>query len=101
MRADLEARGEVFTKFTIHDLRRTARTRFSKLRVQYEVAEALLAHAKLGLDKTYNKYEYLDEKRKALLKWHRLLRNIAEPPEPGAAAKNVVPFAACGRAAKA
>ena len=93
MRADLEAQGETFLSFTIHDIRRTCRTRFSALRVQTEVAEALLAHAKPGLHKTYNKYEYLDEKRHALELWHAKLRSIVEPRPDG----NVIPFAAAGR----
>lgn len=33
MRADLEAQGEAFKSFTIHDIRRTCRTRFSALRI--------------------------------------------------------------------
>ena len=51
----------------------------------------MLAHAKPGLHKTYNKYEYLDEKREALEAWHELLRGIVEP-----IAGNVVQFAARG-----
>ena len=109
MHADLEAQGETFEAFTLHDIRRTARTRFSSLRIpsevpgapefriQTEVAEALLAHAKPGLHKTYNLYDYLDEKREALTAWHTVLRGIVgAPPQEPRGDSNVLPFAKAG-----
>lgn len=80
MRADLGERFEPFTPFTIHDVRRTVRTRLSGLKVQTEVAEAILAHAKPGIQGVYNLHDYLDEKRAALAQWHGALRQILEPP---------------------
>ena len=43
MKADLEAQGLEFEPFNLHDIRRTVRTRLSKLRISGEVAEAILA----------------------------------------------------------
>lgn len=65
--------------WTPHDLRRTARTHMSRLRVPSEHAEAVLNHAKQGMVKVYDQYEYDDEKREALQAWEReLLRLVAQ-----------------------
>lgn len=53
-------------EFTIHDLRRTCETRMAQLGVTEQVCEAVLGHAKPGLRRTYNKYNFLDERRAAL-----------------------------------
>jgi hypothetical protein len=42
----------------------------------HEVKEALLAHTKKGIHGTYDKYQYLDEKRVALPLWAQRLRAI-------------------------
>jgi integrase len=63
-----------------HDLRRTVRTHLSALKVPEEVREAVLAHVRPGIKGTYDKYEYLDEKRAALTAWASRLRDIVEPP---------------------
>ena len=76
--------------WVIHDLRRTVRTRLSQLRVPYEVRELVIGHVKRGLTKTYDRYDFLDEKREALDAWARRLRSIVEPSEAG----NVVPLRA-------
>jgi integrase len=63
-----------------HDIRRTVRTHLSALRIPEEVREAVLAHVRPGIKATYDKYEYLDEKREALTAWSSRLRDIVEPP---------------------
>lgn len=63
--------------WTPHDLRRTARTHFSRLRVRREHAEAVLNHAKAGMVKIYDQYEFDDEKKEALQAWEaELLRLV-------------------------
>jgi integrase len=62
-----------------HDLRRTVRSRLSQLRVDADVAEAILAHVKSGIRGVYDKYEYFDEKRHALELWATRLRSITKP----------------------
>ena len=42
----------------------------------HEVKEALLAHTKKGIHGTYDKYQYLDEKRAALSLWAQRFRTI-------------------------
>jgi integrase len=76
----------------IHDLRRTARTGLSRLRVQPHVAELVLGHAVTGLIKIYDKHDYLDEKRDALSRWEAHLAAIL-------AGGNVVPMPAARGAA--
>lgn len=59
-----------------HDLRRTARTIMSRIGIPDEHAEAVLAHAKQGMKKTYNQHDYRDEKAEALIKWEAELLRI-------------------------
>jgi integrase len=67
-------------RFTVHDIRRTMRTRLTQLRIQTEVAEAVIGHGKRGLERHYNLYEYQTEKAHALELWASWLRNLVEPP---------------------
>src|SRR5260370_10958593 len=52
-----------------HDIRRTARSNLSRLRVTDEARQAVLAHARPGIKGTYDVYDYADEKREALELW--------------------------------
>lgn len=63
-------------RWTPHDLRRTARTQMAKLRIPREHAEAVLNHAKEGMIKVYDVYEYEEEKKDALLKWEAELLKL-------------------------
>ena len=62
--------------FTIHDMRRTARTHFSALRVAPHVAERCLNHKLPGINDTYDTHDYLDERRLALNSWADLLMQL-------------------------
>jgi integrase len=86
-----ELRGEdaQLERWVIHDVRRTLRTRLTQLKVQTEVAEAVIGHGKRGLERHYNLYGYAEEKRAALERWASWLRDLVEPP-----ARNVVAFKA-------
>ena len=48
--------------YRIHDLRVTCETRLATLGFNQDVRDAVIGHAKIGLQKTYNKYNYLKEK---------------------------------------
>jgi integrase len=52
--------------FRVHDLRVTCETRLASLGFNQEVRDAVLGHAKPGLQGTYNKHDYLGEKQAAL-----------------------------------
>jgi integrase len=81
----------VLARWTTHDIRRTVRSRMSRLKgISLDAREAVLAHVKPGIQRVYDLYEYFDEKREALELWAGYLRQIVEPP----AAPNVVPIRA-------
>ncbi|MGE0055707.1 MAG: tyrosine-type recombinase/integrase [Hyphomicrobium sp.] len=53
-------------KYRIHDIRVTCESRLADLGFNQDVRDAVLGHAKVGLQRTYNKHDYADEKRRAL-----------------------------------
>lgn len=59
--------------FTVHDLRRTARSHLAALGVRSEVAELCLGHKLKGVEGTYNRHGYFQERRRALEAWTDLL----------------------------
>jgi integrase len=59
--------------FTLHDLRRTARTQLAALGVRREVAERCLGHAIRGVEGIYDRHDYFKERRAALEQWTDLL----------------------------
>lgn len=62
--------------FTLHDLRRTARTHLSMLGVKPHVSERCLNHRLPGINDVYDTYDYLDERRAALELWEQKLRAL-------------------------
>lgn len=67
--------------FTLHDLRRTARTQLASLGVQPHIAERYLNHRLPGINDTYDTYDYLDERRAAMALWCAKLKSL-EAGEP-------------------
>lgn len=61
------------TGWTIHDIRRTVRSKLAELGVPREVARKVLNHEDGKVDRIYNRHEYLAEKREALEKWEKHL----------------------------
>ncbi|NTW87790.1 MAG: tyrosine-type recombinase/integrase [Desulfobulbaceae bacterium] len=68
--------------FTPHDLRRTLRTRLVEIGVDDVVAERILGHKLQGVMAVYNRHSYDNEKRQALDKWEKKLRQILSIEEP-------------------
>jgi integrase len=64
----------------LRDLRRTGETRLASLGVPQEIINRTLNHAQGPITTTYNRYEYLEEKRGALQKWSDKLDEIVGPP---------------------
>jgi integrase len=62
-----------------HDIRRSVRSRLSRLKITEEAREAVLAHARPGIKGTYDLYDYLPEKHEALELWAARLRDIVAP----------------------
>jgi integrase len=61
----------------LHDLRRTARSNWSKLGVPKEIRE-LLIHPKTGVEGTYDRHDFLSEKRAALEHWEAHVLRLVE-----------------------
>ena len=62
--------------WTIHDIRRTVRSKLAELGVPREVARKVLNHEDGKVDRIYNRHEYLAEKREALERWERMLISL-------------------------
>lgn len=91
---------EPMPNWTLHDLRRTARSLMSRAKVSADHAERALGHVIGGVRETYDRYQYLDEKRVAFAALAglidrivsgrplalRLVRRDAIPPEASASA---------------
>lgn len=69
---------ETVPHFTVHDLRRTARTNWSEL-TEPHIAEMMLGHKLPGVWGVYDKHGYLDEMRAAYCLWWARLMGIVEP----------------------
>lgn len=72
----------------LHDLRRTMRTNLSKLGIPSDIGERVMGHVIGGVRGVYDRYDYLDEKRRALAVWQGHLARITGRTPGG----NVVDF---------
>jgi integrase len=69
----LEA-GLVSLPFGLHDVRRACETVLSKMGVSKDMKAQLLSHGMSGVqDKHYDRHDYMDEKRRALIRWQDML----------------------------
>ena len=86
LRRAAAARGLVKT-WTLHDLRRSARSAWPALGVDERVCEALLNHTPAdALLIAYDRRDFLAEKTHALEKWAAAIENAIAGPEPASAA---------------
>ena len=81
--------GAVLERWTIHDLRRTARSLLARAGVRPDIAERVMGHAIKGVEGVYDRHSYEQEKADALRKLAGLIAMILEPP-----AENVTPIRA-------
>jgi integrase len=79
--ADIRAKAgrEPMPNWTLHDLRRTARSLMSRAKVPTDHAERALGHVMGGVRETYDRHEYLDEKRAAFEALAALVSRILNP----------------------
>lgn len=66
--------------WSIHDLRRTARTNFSSL-TEWHIAEVMLGHVLPGESMIYDLHKYLPAQTEALDKWWEKLQSIIQIDE--------------------
>lgn len=81
--------GYELTHFSMHDLRRTARTNFSTLAPPH-IAEIMLGHSLGGVWRTYDQHDYLQEQAKAYEAWCERLFVLVGIREPKPSNDNVV-----------
>ena len=62
--------------WTLHDLRRTAKTLMARAGVRPDISERVLGHVIGGVEGVYDRYEYLAEKRDALTKLATMVDGI-------------------------
>jgi integrase len=67
--------------WTLHDLRRTARSLMSRAGVSSDIAEMVLGHKLGGVRGVYDRHSYAAEKRDALEKLAGLIALILNPPK--------------------
>ena len=67
------------TGWVLHDLRRTARTLMSRAGVPSDHAERCLGHVMGGIRATYDRHEYINEKRHAFDALASLIEGIVHP----------------------
>jgi integrase len=81
------AKVEPLPNWTLHDLRRTAKTLMVRAGVRPDISERVLGHVIAGVEGTYDRHSYADEKRDALEKLDAMVERILNPT-----ASNVVPL---------
>jgi integrase len=65
--------------WTLHDLRRTARSLMSRAGVSSEHAERVMGHAIGGVEGVYDRHAYREEKRDALARLATLIDGVVNP----------------------
>lgn len=97
----LEAKLPKMKQWSVHDLRRSARSLMARAGVSPEHAERVLGHVIGGVDGIYDRHSYRDEKRIALEKLAALITEIINPqiinPPADKPADKIVSMRARGR----
>ena len=73
------AKVEPIPNWTLHDLRRTAKTLMVRAGVRPDISERVLGHVIAGVEGTYDRHSYADEKRDALEKLAEMIERILNP----------------------
>ena len=69
--------------FTVHDMRRTARTQMAALGIDRFIAESALNHKIRDVEGIYDQHDYFSERKIALAKWAALLVELSTGATPG------------------
>jgi integrase len=71
---------EPIPNWTLHDLRRTAKTLMVRAGVRPDISERVLGHVISGVEGTYDRHSYADEKRDALEELAATIERILNRP---------------------
>lgn len=85
--------GKDIDPWTLHDLRRTAKSLMQWADVPSEISEAVLGHATPGIEAVYGRHKFMTKKAEALEKLAALVERILNPPKD-----NVLPMRRDGAA---
>jgi integrase len=77
--AEVGTKIEPLLNWTLHDLRRTAKTLMVRAGVRPDISERVLGHVIAGVEGTYDRHSYADEKRDALEKLAAMIERILKP----------------------
>jgi integrase len=80
----IDEKPKAMPAWTLHDLRRTAKTSMMRAGVRPDISERVLGHVIAGVEGVYDRHSYLDEKRDALKKLAAIVERIvySAPSEP-------------------
>ncbi|EOC1313608.1 site-specific integrase [Cronobacter turicensis] len=73
-----EAMGEGVEHWSIHDLRRTCKTKMSEMGVAPHVSEKILGHKLTGMLAIYDQYDYIAEQQDAAERWAEKIQDCAD-----------------------
>lgn len=79
---------EPVPNWTLHDLRRTAKTLMVRAGVRPDISERVLGHVIAGVEGTYDRHSYAEEKRDALEKLAAIIESILNPAPSNVATLN-------------
>jgi integrase len=68
------------TAWTNHDIRRVTRSKMAELGISREIARKVLNHEDAKVDRIYNRFEYVTEKRQALLRLEEHILALLSTP---------------------
>jgi integrase len=77
--ANKAAKVEPIPNWTLHDLRRTAKTLMARAGIRPDISERVLGHVIAGVEGTYDRHSYAEEKRDALEKLAAIIERIVNP----------------------
>jgi integrase len=80
-KAALDAKLPAMPHWTLHDLRRSARSLLSRAGVSFEHAERVLGHVIPGVAGVYDRHKYEAEKARALESLAAVIETIINPPK--------------------
>jgi integrase len=80
-KAQFDKQAGIDKNWTIHDLRRTARSLMSRAGVRPDIAERVLGHAIGGVQGVYDRHRYDEEKAHALKALAALIEKIVNPQD--------------------
>jgi integrase len=66
-------------RWTVHDLRRTGRSLLARAGISREIGERIMGHVLPGVEGTYNRFDYFEQKSHALAALANLIDDILHP----------------------